>query len=283
MTKDISKIPVPEVPGPANHNFADLLFHLLLKSICIICISSVALISSGCASTPNPDDIRKSEAYNKLGSSYLQNGQLSESFIEFQKAIKLDPENKETLNYLGYISFRYKKYDESISYYKRAISADPDYAEALNNLGVTYAELENWDEAIKYFKKALSNPTYSTPERAHSNMGYSYYMKSDYLKAEKALNEALMRNPVFPRAMYILGLVYTKLDNDEKAIKEFKKAIGINREYIDAHWELANAYMRTGEKARALKHLKTVVEKDENTTRIRKASEIIERLKYTHQ
>ena len=240
----------------------------------------VALLVYACASAPSHEDVQQAETHITLGSSFLANGQLNKAYIEFQTALKLNPENKEALNYLGYISTQFNKYEEAISYYQRAVAIDPNYSEAINNLGVTYAEIENWDEAIKYFKAALNNPTYKTPERAYSNLGYAYYMKGNYLEAEKSLNEALMRNPISARAMYVLGLVHTKLDDDERAISDFRKAIGVITDYIDAHWELAQAYMRTGEKARALKHFEIVAEKDEDPLRIREASEMIQRLKY---
>ncbi|HDH10950.1 MAG TPA: tetratricopeptide repeat protein [Nitrospirae bacterium] len=246
----------------------------------VLCLLFSVLFFSACATIPDPEDIKKADAYNKLGSSYLNNGQLNEAFVKFQIALDLDPKNKETLNYLGYISARFKKYDDAVSYYERAISVDPNYSDAINNLGVTYAELEDWDKAIQHFKDALNNPMYRTPDWAYSNLGYAYYKQGNYTEAENALREALVRNPVFPGAMYILGLVYTERGNEKAAIKEFKKAIGILPDYMDAHWELANAYLRLGEKARALKHFRVVAEKDENTARSRDASDYIERLKY---
>lgn len=238
------------------------------------------LLLFSCATTPDTEGSDKADARSKLGVAYLNNGQLNEAFIEFQKAIQLDPAHKESLNYLGYINTRYKKYEKAISYYERAISADPDYSEALNNLGVTYAELGNWDEAIEYFKRALRNPVYQTPARAFSNMGYAYYKKGDYLKAKEALREALMRNPVISRAVYILGLVHVKLQENEAAIVEFEKAIGMNANFFEAHWELANAYVRSGEKDKALEHFKVVAEKDQNIERSREALEYIELLEY---
>lgn len=203
--------------------------------------------------------------------------------MDFQKALKVNPKNKESLHYLGYISSEFGKYDEAISYYNRAISVDPEYSDAQNMLGVTYARLENWNEAVKYFKAALSNPTYATPERAYSNLGYAYYMMQDYTKAEEALKESLVRNPVLHNAMYILGLVYTKTDDDSRAIKEFKRAIGLMPNYVDAHWEIANAYLREGKRAKALKHFKMVMEKGDDTAKIRKASRQIESLKYNYR
>ena len=237
-----------------------------------------ALFFSACATPQNTEDIGKSEAHSKLGYAYLRQGQLTEAYIELQKSIELNPANKESFNYLGFISTRFNKYDEAISYYNRAISIDPKFSEALNNLGVAHAKLGNWDDAIKYFNTALSNPLYRTPASAYSNMGYAYYKKGDFSKAEDALEEAIMRNPVLLRAAYILGLVYVELHDDEAAIGEFKRAVGIMPDYVDAHWELANAYFRSGERDKALQHYKVVAEQDNNTGRSREALEFIEHL-----
>ncbi len=247
----------------------------------ILCSVFTVLFFTACATTtPDYEAVRKAAAYVKLGNSYLNEGQLSEAFVKFQKAIRLDPGNKVSYNYLGLISTRYKKYDEAIRYYKQAISIDPDYSDALNNLGVAYVKTGNWDEAIQCFKAALNNPVYRTPARAYSNMGYTYYRKGDYKNAEKSVKEALLRNPVFPYALYTLGLVYVKLQDDKAAIEEFKKAVGIVPGYVEAHLELAKIYLGRGERARALKHFRIVAEKDKNTQRSREASEQIERLKY---
>lgn len=271
MNKDISAY---SYPGNKyfSHRHSMLLFFCALFSV--LCF----LIFSACATTPDTKDINRAEAYNKLGYSYLKNAQINKAYVEFQKAIKLNPENKETLNYLGYINYKYNKYDEAIAHYKRAIAIDPKYADAINNLGVVYLDIKNWDEAIQAFTTALDNPLYSTPERAYTSMGHALYMKGEYQKAESALREALMRNPVYALAYYTLGLVYVKLGDDEKAIEEFNKAIALHVDYLDAHWELANIYLRTGRNAKAMKHLEIVAEKD--IERGKMAIEQIEKLKY---
>jgi type IV pilus biogenesis/stability protein PilW len=235
-----------------------------------------------CSTDPTIENIKKAESLNKRGASFLSNGELNKAFVEFQKALKVNPENTETLNFLGYISTRYGKYEEAVSYYRKAVAIDPNYSEAVNNLGIAYAELEQWDRAVQQFNTALKDPTYRTPDRAYSNLGFAYYMKGDYREAEKALKEALVRNPVSARAMYVLGLVYIKLDDDDLAIDSLMKAIGMVPDYVDAHWELANIYLRTGDKARALKHFEVVAEKGEDAAKVRKASEHIQDLKYAY-
>ncbi len=251
-----------------------------MKSVSLVFSLIGALLFFSCVSAPDPETKNQAEAYNKIGYSYLDSGRLNEAHLEFQKALKLNPTNKETLNYLGYIQYRFENYEEAISYYKRAISIDPKYSDALNSTGVAYAALENWDEAIKYFQAALDNPMYGTPARAFSNMGFAYYKKGDYDSAESSLKEALLRNPIHPRAMYILGMAYGKRGDTEAAIEEYKKAIGIQPDYVEAHWELGKAYLNADRKAKAMKHFSLVIEKDDNLERRREALGYMEQLKY---
>jgi type IV pilus biogenesis/stability protein PilW len=242
----------------------------------------ISFLLFSCSTAPTTENIQKAESLNKRGVSFLNNGELNKAFVEFQEALKANPENKETLNFLGYISVRYGKHEDAVSYYKKAIAVDPNYSDAVNNLGTAYAGLEQWDEAIHQFNTALKDPTYRTPERAYSNLGFVYYMKGEYREAEKNLREALVRNPVAAYAMYVLGLVYIKLGDDNQAIDSFMKTIGMVPDYVDAHWELANVFLRSGNNARALKHFEVVAEKDNDPVRIRKASEHIQDLKYTY-
>ncbi len=253
--------------------------HSLPVRLLNVCFIFLIISIVSCATTPNPENLKKSDVHNKLAESYLNNSQFNEAFVELQRALKLNPDNKETLNYLGYVSTQFKKHEDAISYYKHAISVDPDYSEAHNNLGVTYAEIEDWDNAVASFQSALTNPVYRTPARAYSNMGYVFYKKGEFRKAADSLEESLIRNPISPRTLYLLGLVYTELDSNYEAIENFSKAVGILPEYLDAHWELANAYLRAGDSDNALKHFRILVDNEKNTGRSREASEYIELFK----
>jgi type IV pilus assembly protein PilF len=243
-------------------------------------ISSVflVLLLTACATTSNKEDTRTAEAHFKLGVSYISKGELTEASIEFQKALNLNPRQKESLDALGFINTRFGKYDEAISYYKQAISIDPNYSEAMNSLGVVYMETEKPDEAVKYFNMALNNPLYATPEKPYSNMGLVYYKKGDYQGAEDTVKKALARNPNSPVAIYIQGLLYLKQGDDEAAIKKFTKALSIEQDYLEARWELAKAYVRSGEQDKAVEHFKIIAEKAENTAIGKEALEYIKLL-----
>lgn len=243
--------------------------------ICYLIIPSLFFYS--CA-TMDKETINKAEAHYKLGVSYMSKGELNDAYIEFQKAININPEHREALNSLGLISTRFKKYDDAISYYNKAIAIDPKYSEAMNNLGVTYLELERFDDAIRYFKMAVENPLYLTPERAYSNMAFAYYRKGDYKSADNSINEAIIRSPNFSYALYVRGLIRVVSGDDEGAIMDFKKVLGIIPDYIDVHWEIAHAYLRIGEREKAVEHFKFIADNAQDTRMIKEAKEYIDLL-----
>lgn len=244
----------------------------------VLCPLFLVLLLTACATTPNKEDTITAEAHFKLGVSYISKGELTGASIEFRKALKLNPKQKEAIHALGFINTRFGKYDEAISYYKQAISIDPNYSEAMNSLGVAYMETEKPDDAIKYFNMALNNPLYATPEMPYANIGLVYYKKGDYQGAEDAVKKAIARNPNSPVAIYIQGLLYVKQNEDEAAIKRFIKALTIEPDYLEARWELANAYVRSGEQDKAVEHFKIIAGKAENTAIGKEALEYIKLL-----
>ena len=248
--------------------------------LCALCSLLGVLLLFACASTSDIKDLQKAEAHYKFGYSYLQGNELKKAFVEFQQAVKLNPKDKDALNAIGLIlsSPEFGEYEKSVRYFKRAIAIDPDYSDAMNNLGVAYVRMEKWDTALKYFKRALKNPLYMNPESAYSNMGYVFYKKGEYTAAVNTLQEAISKYPDFPRPFYILGMVYMELGKVDDAIAEFKKALDLAPRYMDVHWELANAYLRTGDNVEAIKHFEIVAEGSSDDRR-EKALEYLELLR----
>jgi tetratricopeptide (TPR) repeat protein len=71
------------------------------------------------------------------------------------------------------------------------------------------------------------------------------------LKQMSLLKGALAINPNFADAHLQLGIVYAALSNYPDAIREYQAAVRLKPDLVAAHYRLAQAYERTGEKAAA--------------------------------
>ena len=69
-------------------------FRLIAASPLIVLI---CLIIS-CASTESIEDAKKAGAHYQIGVSYYNENKIQKAYIEFQKALELNPEDKEVLN-----------------------------------------------------------------------------------------------------------------------------------------------------------------------------------------
>jgi tetratricopeptide (TPR) repeat protein len=224
----------------------------------IILVLFVVLSFTGCLFSVNKNDLKQSRYLKEVGQSYLIENNLQNAYVEFQKAIELNPLDKELYYYLGFIQAKWRYYEKAIEYFEKAIRIDKHYAEAYNHLGIAYLSTEKWNKAIESFSKAIREPLYGTPEIAYYNMATTYYYKGDYLEALSAIEEALKRKSNFPQAKFLMGQIYNKLGKKSEAIKAFNNAIDDNPDYVDAHSELAKIYLKEGDRKKAFFHFEKV-------------------------
>jgi len=192
---------------------------------------AVVLCTGGCAPSPEVAQPKEATYHNKMGIAYLNEGKVQLAFVEFQKAIKMEPNNKEIVYNLGLVYFQLEDYVNARQYFLKAVTLDPKFADAYNNLGATDMQLKQWNEAVEAFKKALTNPLYQTPQWAFYNLGMSYYRLGDYDKAVDALKDAIRRDKSFPLPYYAMALAYNRLEKYGDAAEVMERAIEIDQDY----------------------------------------------------
>ncbi|MEW6214162.1 MAG: tetratricopeptide repeat protein, partial [Nitrospirota bacterium] len=187
---------------------------------------------SSCAITGTGENIQKAKAYYQLGLSYLNDNNIQPAFVEFQKALELDPNNKEILNMIGIIYLlNLENYPEAIKYFQRALRIDKNFSEASNNLGIAYEKAGRFNEAIESYKIALSNPLYRNAEKAFNSLGRVYYRVKRYNDAIDAYKEAIKRFPDFHLPYYGLALCYNAMGQYGDAATAITRAIELDPLY----------------------------------------------------
>ncbi|HET6674156.1 MAG TPA: tetratricopeptide repeat protein [Nitrospiraceae bacterium] len=199
----------------------------------------VLLLAPGCASEEN---IRKSKGYYQEGLARLGTDQ-QQAYVSFQKAVQLNPDNKEAHYGLGHVYAIQGKSKQAEEEFREAIRIDPDYSEAHTYLGQVLANQEEWKDAITSFRRALSNPLYATPDLARFHLGRAMLHEGDPQGAMEVLEDALTVNPPnIPQArlQLELGRVYHQLGFDVRAREALMKASTLDKdgEYAAAAKEL---------------------------------------------
>jgi len=105
-------------------------------------------------STATSMDSKLTEAHNLLGVAYDRKGLAERARDSYQEAIKVQPEDAQSLNNLGFSLYQSGNYRASVDRLKRANKLAPTDERILNNLGLALSRLGKFDDAYKYFSRA---------------------------------------------------------------------------------------------------------------------------------
>ncbi len=198
------------------------------------------LVLTACAT--NEESTQKSQGYYQEGLASL-NSDRQKAFVSFQKAVQVDPNNKEARYALGHVYAVQGKLKQAEQQFRSAIAIDDIYSEAHTYLGQVLASQGKWDEAIRSYRTALANPLYATPDLARFHLGRALSHQGDFQGAMEALEDAVTVIPasVAPALTHLeLGRVYLKLGYTDKAREILGKVQTMDQggEYAAAAMEL---------------------------------------------
>ena len=100
------------------------------------------------------------------------------------------PESVMAVNSIGYCLFKQGRVTESQVQFKRALDMDPEFVTALANLGSTYDAQAKYKEAIQLYEKILKDKRYKDYLRAIINCAFDYEALGSFPKALKLLMRA---------------------------------------------------------------------------------------------
>lgn len=99
-------------------------------------------------------DSRLSEAHNLLGLAYDRKGMPDHARGSYDRAIKANPEDAQTLNNLGFSLYQNGNYRAAVDKLKRAARLAPTDQRILNNLALAQVRLGKYDDAYRNFARA---------------------------------------------------------------------------------------------------------------------------------
>jgi type IV pilus assembly protein PilF len=192
-------------------------------------LAATGVLVGGCATSE--ESKQKSTGYYQEGMASLETDR-QKAYVSFQKAVQLNPDNKEARYGLGHILVYQGKLSQAEVEFREAIRIDENYSEAHTYLGQVLANQDRWPEAIVEFRRALSNPLYSTPDLARFHLGRALAHEKDYQGAMEALEDALAVNPpnVPPAMLQLeLGRVYYNLGFERRAKEALIKVTTLDK------------------------------------------------------
>jgi len=162
--------------------------------------------------------------------------------------------------YYGYKEITNKNWNKAIKMNEKALEWNPYLGEVYYDIGKILQNKDINNLALEYFEKASK---YVDHPDLPQDFAYIYLKKGQLDKAEIKLRQAILyqsnEKPMVPLYSEI-GNVYLQLKRYKPAEIAFKNAIGINQDFVNAHYGLAGAYLNQNKTEEALVELQKVIE-----------------------
>jgi protein O-mannosyl-transferase len=183
-------------------------------------------------------------------STVNRNNDWKDNFSLWSKTVITSPGNSRAHDNLGFTYDRLGEKEKALDEFKIAVKLDPGNYKALANLGVAYAKVGRYNESISALKKSVEIKNYY---KTHDKLGLVYSEVKEDDKAILQFKEAIKLNQRYAKAHNDLGTAYARVGEFELALSEFNEAIKIDKDYADAHYNLGVLLEFLGEKEKALK------------------------------
>jgi len=168
-----------------------------------------------------------SDAYFEKSVAFNKRGDYERGFKILDKAVEIDDDVH--LGYRGYMKLRFlRDYNAALIDFKRLDSLTPDFVDA------------PWGENIDFLR------------------GECYFGMKDYQKAIESFNLNVKNHKedwVDIQTFVYLGICEYKLENYEKAISEFQRALKQSDKTCEAHFYLAKVYVELKDFKKARNHI----------------------------
>ncbi len=177
----------------------------------------------------------------RMGAAFYWAGYPEQSLIYFEETLRNDPDNMRTHLAVGHIHLEAGRYGQARPHLERAVALNPQSGEAWNTLGALEMAVQNYRAALDCFNRALTILPASSfglvgAGRAHAKLG-------DAPAAEKLFRRALEADPQDAEAANQLGLLLSNLNRAGEARRYFQQAIAAQRDHAGAINNLGVLYM----------------------------------------
>ncbi|MCP4535583.1 MAG: tetratricopeptide repeat protein [Chloroflexi bacterium] len=190
------------------------------------------------------------EAHYNLGLVYADRGEFGAAIAEHEQAIELAPDLAEAHNGLGNAHYNLDRIDEALAAYHEAIRLDPSLIDAYFNLGHAYAAIDQHADSLAAYLEA--NRLKPDDFEILHNIGVAYIKQGMPNEASIAWEQAVAINPDSAETHYVLGLTYSDLRRYDEAVVQLSEALGLDPGRTSAYKHLGVAYYAMGQDAECI-------------------------------
>jgi tetratricopeptide (TPR) repeat protein len=203
-------------------------------------------------------------SFVRAGNEFYRHGDADNAVQEYDKALKLNPDNVEAHQKLGFLLYHVKdKPQEGMDHLLKTLALDPHNPRAHYDLGMALLHQRKIDEATGHLAEALAQMPAGgldeqyTPIRVHQNLGEALLLAYKLPEAKVHLTTVVELDPANPQGQYWLAQALAGLGEMEPALLCYAKAMKLDPRVDDSpglHHLLANHFLQKRQYRDAVSH-----------------------------
>jgi Tfp pilus assembly protein PilF len=234
---------------------------LMSKKWCgtVICILAF-VFSTGCATTEQQLDDNKTLAQKKFKEAMQADSlnQKDKVVVLLKEALELDPTEPNFHFFLGRSYFAQGDLGRAEQEYLKSLKLNNNLKDSYRQLGLIYMQQGHWEKAIHNFREDLDRPGTRQPQQVYNWVALCFYNLGKKNEAEIEWGKALeIKDNAGIRLN--LALAYVNRERFDQAKDSLLKALSLRPRFSQAHFELAQLYLKEEKKDQAVAHFQKVI------------------------
>jgi tetratricopeptide (TPR) repeat protein len=203
------------------------------------------------------------------GEYYFSAHNYKEAINNYDQALSIEKNYTDAFNRRGQARQYLGEYKSAIENFSAALKLSPQLITAQKGLGDAHLALADYNNAIIYFEQFMQTAgAAKTPPNpvlvadAYNSLGKAYTATNNNEKALTAFKNAVKKNPGSTEAMYNRGLALCKTGELQDGIADMTKAVTVENNHYEWHYQLGKAYQERKEFANAATCFNNCVQTD---------------------
>jgi tetratricopeptide (TPR) repeat protein len=206
---------------------------------------------------------QNAKKFYKAGKNFVENMKYEDAVAQFTNALGIEPSKPDYYYARGRAYESLSKYEEAKADFEKVIVFAPKEVDAYIGLGAVCNKMYNYEEALKYLNRASALDKRNKdiyPEKVLTLLGLKRYDRALKVSDTAVIIKDTREN------LYYRGVIYTKLNNDVLAKKEFEKSISKDKGYSEPRLALAELLLRNNDSQGAMEQCNEILKRDDRNT-----------------
>lgn len=221
-------------------------------SIIVALLSGCASTSSDSSrdelptSSDQSDTQKRAQIRLQLAVGYYQQGQFATALDELKQALQIDPNFADAYGMRALVYMGVGENALAEENFQRALRLTPNNPDLSNNYGWFLCQNGRESQSIAYFDAALKNRSYQSPSKALNNAGVCSLKQKNTGAAEKYLTRAFQQDPSNPDTNANLAKLYYSRGDFKRAQFYVGRATAADSSSADALWTAIKVERKLG-------------------------------------